>query len=75
MRSIFFHMALDGLGEPQWWEYQCRTALLIFRVPKKFLEAVNRLNYEVYQREAGLAFIRSLSTQLCYNYCYCVLAV
>lgn len=62
------HSGGSTSAEPLWW---------YFELSKKLLEAVNRLNYEMYQSEAILAFICSLSMQLCSvcNHCYCVLTV
>lgn len=58
MKSTF----LSHGFEPAW-VASVVAALGIFQASKKFLEAVNRLNGEVYQNEVILAFI--FSPNLC----------
>lgn len=57
------HLSLSQ-SEPAW-VASVVAVLGIFQVSKKFLEAVNRLNCEVYQSELILAFICCLSWQIC----------
>lgn len=63
MKSTFLSQGF----EPAWLA-SLVAVLGIFQVSKKFLEAVNRLNGEVYQNEVILAFICSQSWQICVVY-------